>query len=73
MKLQSMPGFPTQISANGFPTNFVLNQTPGDGWQVARILGEGDFEVLFQGQREECREFLRQKVDKEFPGLMEQQ
>ena len=75
MYLDSVPLWPQSFSANGIPTNFVLNQTPDGQFQVARVLlsggpKEGDFEILFSSQsREECMSFLREQVEKDFPGL----
>lgn len=77
MKLESAPKFPVSVSANGFPTNFVRNQTPSGKWQIARVLlpggpAENDLELLFEGSREDCEEFLYGKIEEEFPGLLEQ-
>ncbi len=77
MKLQSVHPYPVSVSANGFPTNFVRNLTPSGKYQIARVLvpggsAENDFELLFEGAQHECEEFLRDKIDEEFPGLMQQ-
>jgi hypothetical protein len=76
MKLQSAsPQYPSHVVANGIPTNFVRNVTPEGEYQVARVLigggpAENDFELLFAGSRVGAEEFLRQIIEKEFPGLL---
>jgi hypothetical protein len=72
MQLRSKPPFPSQVVANGIPTNFVRNTTPEDTFQIARILGERDYELLFEGPRDQCEHFLRDAIEKEYPGLMKQ-
>lgn len=64
-KLDSVPLFPINLSANGVPTNLVLNKTPGGKFQIARVLQpggplEGEFDVLYTGDDEtSAREFAR--------------
>jgi hypothetical protein len=77
MKLQSSPPYPSNISANGIPTNLVWNLTPSGSFQIARVLkpggpAENDFELLFEGSKEQCNSFLHQQIEKEFPGLLSQ-
>jgi len=76
-KLESVPPFPSNISANGIPTNFVRNVTPDGKHQIARVLkgggaNEADFEILFTGTQQVSEQFLHQLIEKEFPGLMNQ-
>lgn len=79
MKLDSVPPFPSNLVADGIPTNMVMNKTKGGRYQIARVLkgggaDESDFDVLFTGQtQEEAREFWLAQVDKDFPGLLQQQ
>lgn len=76
MKLQSVPPYPSNISANGVPTNLVWNVTPGGKFQIARVLkgggAESDHEILCEGSKEQCEAFLHQQIEKDFPGLMSQ-
>ena len=72
MKLQSVPGFPSQVVANGLLTHFVRNLTTDGTCQIARVLGEHDHEVLFQGTHDQCEQFLHLQVEKDYPGLMNQ-
>jgi hypothetical protein len=54
MELESSgPPYPTQVIANGLLTHFVRNETPTGAYQIAKVLGERDYEVLFTGTREE--------------------
>ncbi len=76
MKLESKATYPVHKTANGIPTNMVLNQTPAGMFQIARVLrgggaDEADFEVLFEGTREDCENFWREQVRKGFPGLID--
>ena len=75
MKLQSVPLYPISRFAKGIPTNLITNLTPEGKYQIARVLKpggptDGDFEILFEGSAQECEDFLRQQVEKEFPGLL---
>jgi hypothetical protein len=72
MKLDSVPPYPSQVIANGITTNFVRNLTPQGRFQIARHLGEKNFDVLFEGSPAECEDFLARQIEKEFPGLMRQ-
>ena len=77
MKLESAPLYPVIVSAKGIPTNLVRNLTPSGKWQIARVVvpggpAESDFDLLFEGSQQECERFLRERVDKEFPGLISQ-
>ena len=77
MKLVSAPPYPEQVYANNFPTNLVRNQTPSGEWQIVRVRvpiaggpAENDFELLFEGSREQCEGFLHQQIGQDFPGLV---
>jgi hypothetical protein len=77
VKLKSVPPYPSNIAANGIPTNLVWNLTPEGTFQIARVLvpggaAENDFELLFEGSKEQCDVFLHQQIEKDFPGLMSQ-
>lgn len=78
MKLQSVPPYPANVVANGIPTNFVRNVTPEGKYQIARVktgggAAENDFDVLYDGNsREEGEAVLQQKIEEEYPGLMNQ-
>lgn len=75
MKLQSqVPKYPSSVVANGVFTNFVRNLTPDGVYQIARILDANarEYEVLFEGSQPDGEQFLRDLVEKEFPGLMNQ-
>jgi hypothetical protein len=37
---------------------------------VPRGRAENDFELLFEGSKDACEEFLLRKVEEEFPGLL---
>ncbi|MFI5118171.1 MAG: hypothetical protein ACHP8B_15880 [Terriglobales bacterium] len=72
-KLNSVPPYPSMVIANGLPTKFVRNVTPDGKFQIASVKAENDFEVLYEGiSREDGEEILRQKVEEEYPGLMNQ-
>ena len=73
MKLQSVPPYPITVLVKAIPTNLARNLTPEGRYQIVRVLKpgaptEGDFEILFQGSKRECEDFLRRQVQKEFPG-----
>jgi|tagenome__1003787_1003787.scaffolds.fasta_scaffold18760857_1 hypothetical protein len=73
MSLDSVPPYPTNLVENGIPTNHVLNRTPSGEFQIARVLKESEFEILFTSQSlEECKDFWREQVEREFPGLLQQ-
>lgn len=78
MKLDSVPPYPTNLVANGIPTNHVMNRTPAGEYQIARVLqgggaNEADFEILFSSQSlEAAKDFWREHVEREFPGLLSQ-
>lgn len=77
MKLESAPLYPTNLSANGFPTNLVLNKTPAGQFQVARVLkpggAEAEFEILHTSNSEqECNQFALKQIEKDFPGMLNQ-
>jgi hypothetical protein len=77
MKLELIPGYPSQISANGIPTNFVWNVKPDGMFQIARIRvgggpSENDFDLLFEGAKDDCDSCLHQQIEKEYPRLMSQ-
>ena len=78
-KLNSTPGFPINITANGIPVNLCKNRTPEGKLQIARVLKpggpqEGEFEVLWEGDSEwEANAFSTQQIERDFPGLMSQQ
>jgi hypothetical protein len=73
-KLNSVPLYPTGLTAGGIPVNLCRNKTPDGKFQIARVLQpggplEGEFEVLYEGDEPGANEFARQLVDKEYPGL----
>jgi hypothetical protein len=78
VKLNSTPGFPTNLTANGIPVNMCMNRTPEGKLQIAKVLKpggpqEGEFEILWEGDTQwEADAFFRQQVEKDFPGLMSQ-
>jgi hypothetical protein len=73
MKLESSgPQYPSQVVANKLLTHFVRNETPTGTYQIAKVLGEKDYEVLFAGTREEGEAFLRVLIDRDYPDLMKQ-
>jgi hypothetical protein len=78
-KLNSTPGYPTNILANGIPVNLCMNRTPEGKYQIAKVLQpggpqEGEFEVLWEGDSEyEADAFSTQQIEKDFPGLMSQE
>jgi hypothetical protein len=76
VKLKSIPPYPSNISANGIPTNLVWNVTPEGTFQIARVLrgggAESDHELLFEGSKEDCQAFLDRQIERDFPGLMSQ-
>lgn len=53
-------------------THFVRNLTPSGTHQIARVLGERDYELLFEGTREASEVFLQDAVERDYPGLMNQ-
>jgi hypothetical protein len=75
-KLSSAALYPISLSVADYPTNLVLNKTPEGKFQVARVLKAGgpqerEFEVLYTGDDEQgAREFARQEVARESPGLV---
>jgi hypothetical protein len=76
MKLESVPPYPTNLSA-GIPTNIVLNKTPAGQFQIARVLkpggAEAEFEILHTSNSEhECRQFAMEQTQRDFPGLLNQ-
>ena len=66
MKLSSEPPYPSQVIANGIPTNFVRNKTPEGIFQIARVRGERDHELLFEGSQGQCEHYLLEAVEKEY-------
>jgi hypothetical protein len=77
-KLNSVPLYPTNLSANGIPVNLCKNRTPEGKFQIARVLKpggpqEGEFEVLWEGDSEwKADAFSKQQIERDFPGLMSQ-
>ncbi|MBV8829293.1 MAG: hypothetical protein JO108_08730 [Acidobacteriaceae bacterium] len=76
MKLQSVPGYPSNISLNGSPTNLVINLTPSGNYQIARALVPGgapehECEVLFEGTKEELLAFWSQQIEKVLPDFFQ--
>lgn len=69
-KLESAHGYPTKVMHNGVTTKFVRNVTPDGVYQIAEIIGAGDYLLLFSGKRDDGEEFLQRKIEKEYPGLM---
>ena len=75
MKLQSAPLYPKGVWVRGIPTNLSRNLTPDGKYQIVRVLKpggptEGEFEILFEASEQQCEHFLRQQIEKEFPGLL---
>ncbi len=77
-KLNSVPLYPINLSANGIPVNLCKNKTPEGKFQIARVLKpggvqEGEFEILWEGENEfEADAFSTQEIERDFPGLMSQ-
>ena len=69
-KLESAPGYPTEVMYNGITTKFVRNVTPDRVYQIAEVIGAGDYLLLFSGDRDDGEEFLHRKIEEEYPGLM---
>jgi hypothetical protein len=72
MKLESVPPYPGNVVANGRPTNFVHNVTPSGSHQIARVVCEGDYELLFEGTHDDAYQFLRNRIENDYPGLLDQ-
>ncbi len=72
MKLESVPPSPSQVIVNGMLTKFVRNVTPDHMYQIAKVLGEKDYLLLFSGTRDDGEEYLWEKIEEDCPGLMNQ-
>jgi len=72
MKLESVSPYPVNVVANGRPTNLVHNVTRSGSHQIARVLCEGDFELLFEGTHDDSYQFLRNQIENDYPGLLDQ-
>jgi hypothetical protein len=70
MRLESVPPYPVNIWANFRLTNLVHNVTLGGSHQIARTVYEGDYELLFEGTHDDSYQFLRNQIEKDYPGLL---
>ena len=70
MKLESVPPYPVNVWANFRQTNLVHNVTLSGSHQIARLLCEGDYELLFEGTHDDSCQFLRNQIEKDYPGLL---